>query len=325
MEENVIDLKQMFIVIFRKFGNCVKMGIIFALLLAGYKVYDVYHTLNDEELLAKADAEYEKSMFDYEKEKESLQTMINMYDVQIASLDEYLANSLKMQLDPYALSVSREEYLIDTHYQINPTLTYQDKDKTQTVVNAYRLALESGSFYDYIKEKMNINTKASYIEEIIRFQDLGNGIISIEVSYLNEDEAKKMSNYIESYLLSRKSEMEKISEHDFTPYNSTVYTVVNESLASFQENKVQQYQNVKYNLQQSEIDLLLLKEPSAKKIDTFSLVKEPIKFGIIGFLIGGVLLGMIYAFAYLLNTKVCNEKELYERYHVRVFGSVNVK
>lgn len=325
MEENVIDLKNMFIVIFRKFSNCVKLGILFALVLAAFKGYKVYNTLHDETLLAKAEAEYEKAIFDYEKEKESLETSIALLEVQLASMDEYLENSLKMKLDPYALSVSRTEYMIDTHYQINPNLTYQDPDKTQTMVNSYRLALKSGSFYDYIQEKMHIDTKASYIDEIINFQDLGNGMISIEVSSLNEETAKKLSNYIEEYLYERKSEFDLISEHDFTPYNSTVYTVVNDSLAQFQENKIQSYQTMNYSLQEKQLNLLLLKEPSASKVDNSSLIKEPLKFGIIGFLAGGVLLGMIYAFGYLLNTKVCNEREVYERYHLRVFGSVNVK
>ncbi|MBR3841116.1 MAG: hypothetical protein IKM20_08275 [Erysipelotrichales bacterium] len=325
MEEYEINLVEMFRVIFRKFGNCVIAGLLVAVTLGGYRGFDIYRTINDPELLAKAQAEYEKTIFDYEREKETLAREIDILNIRLVALDEYLGNSVKMQLDPYSLCISRNEYLIDTHYQVMPDKTYQDVDKTSTVVNTYRLMLSSSEFYKYIQENMSIKTDEKYLSEIIKFSNLGNGIISIEVEYLTEKDAKRISEYVLDFILMKKVLVDEITEHDISTYSTTLYSEVDESLATYQESKITSYQNMMYNLQEKELDLLLLEEPDAEEILDVPIIKEIIKFGIIGFLAGGVLLGMLFAFEYLFNTKVCNEKEFYDRYKVRVFGSVNVK
>lgn len=324
-EEIEINLVEMFRVIFRKFKYCVISGIIVALALGGYKGYSTYKNVNDPNLVTNAETELKTAMEEYENTQKELKESIASLEVQIAEQQEYLENSLKMQLNPYAVSTSRTEYYIDAHYQINPNLTYQNTDKTNTVVNMYKLLLQSGDFYSYIKDKMNFTTNEMYVNEIVTFSNVGNGIISVTAYYDNETDAKAISDYTYEYLLAHKAQIDDVADHDLSVFSSTLFTEVKNDFLTYQTNQRNSLDTKTIDKANKEEELADLKEPTMKDIDKSGVIKNSIKFGIIGFFVGGVLLGMIYAFGYLFNTKVCNEKELYDRYHVRVFGSVNVK
>lgn len=326
MEEYEINLVEMFRVIFRKFKYCVYLGLVFMLLLGGYKAYTTYQTINDPAKVEEIEKNYETALEEYEKQQETLEKDIAKLELKIPNLEKYLEKSYKMEFDPYAVAISRREYAIDAFYQVNPGMSYQNKDMTSTLVSAYMLAMDSSEFHDYIINDLKLDTEATYLDEIISIEDKGNGIVSIKVIAHDEIFAKNVSNSIEKYYSSIKNKINDIAKHDFTLYNTTLYTTVDETLITYQENKINDYNTQVDLLESKKTELADLKEPTKDELEGMSsVIKGFIKFGIVGFFVGGVLLGMLYAFGYLFNTKVCNEKELYDRYHLRVFGSVNVK
>lgn len=326
MEEYEINLVEMFRVIFRKFKYCVYLGLVFMLLLGGYKAYSTYQTINDPAKVEQSEKDYETALEEYEDKKEQLEKDIAKLELKIPNLDKYIQNSYKMEFDPYAVSISRREYAIDSFYKVNPGMSYQNKDMTSTLVSAYKLAMDSSEFFDYIIEDLNLDTESTYLDEIISIDDKGNGIVSIKVIGKDEEFAKSLSDSIEKYYAGIKSKIDDIAKHDITLYNTTLYTTVDESYITHQENKINDYNKQVEDLELKKTELADLKEPTKAELEGMKpVIKGFIKFGVVGFFVGGVLLGMLYAFGYLFNTKVCNEKELYDRYHVRVFGSVNVK
>lgn len=142
--EQEIDLKDLLFAVLRKWKLVVASAVIFAVLLGGAKGFLTYRSYSDPEAVATRTETYETELKRYEDDKEICEREIKNITDDIANRQDYMENSVLMNMSPYDVGEAKADLFIKTDYQIMPELTYQNIDYTDTILLSYQSTITSG-------------------------------------------------------------------------------------------------------------------------------------------------------------------------------------
>lgn len=310
MEEREIDLVDMLHRIAQRWRRVIVGAIVVGLLAGLYKAATGTLIMLDPEKLAEAQEKYQIELDDYEATGERLRTQIRNYRENSANQQEYNEKSVLMTIDPMNKYVGSFVYYVDSKFRIDPTLTYQNIDLTNRLLMAYSRYLTGGEMYNEILEKSAIVDEVRFLTEIL-WSSVDGGASSITVNCVGKSEAdvQEILGLVKSGLAEkRKTILSTIGDHDCEVLMESLYSTIDLELDATQKANLQaigEYANKigETNLELEDWD----KEGEPRKeFGWWSIVKQSIKFAIIGGVVGfAVMCGYfaaVYVFSGTVNT-----------------------
>lgn len=309
----VIDLKDMLYWALRHWRKILKGAVVIALIAGLYQACSGLRVILDDQKLADARENYEIALRDYEATGERLKTsIINLRD-QSTNQQEYNSKSMLMKINCMDKWSGNIVLYIDSKYQIDPTLTYQNLDMTNRLISAYAGYLRSGEFYQELLTLTPQIDEIRFLTEIFGVSaDPGTATITVNCIGTTEAEVRQMLDFVKTKLAERFETIRNtIGDHSYNILTESAYSTIDLSLDATQKNNllaVTEYANRigETNKELSEWENSPEPQP---EFGTLYTIKQTIKFIIFGGIIGVVVMSIWFTVKYIMSNTVKTEDD----------------
>lgn len=313
LDEREIDLVQMIKYLWKHLGYmCFGAVIGLVLMFVMQKtLLSTHETVVEGEKTA-----FEKKMAEYEQDYAQLDMEIQNLEKSIEEQITYNNESILMKVNPYDKKSVSGQFYIDANYQIVPELTYQNTDITTSVSRAYQALYTTGELAKYINERLDTKIKERYLNELISVNYLGDATLEVTVVHTDLDKAKEIYDLVIECMNQNKAQFEKtIGAFTITALNQSENGFVDLTLKETQVNNLEVINTLKESLteKQESFDMLVMPTDG---IGNGSLI--------VGAFLGFVIVFVVYAVLFLIDTTIKNEKDVSERLGLPVLGNVPV-
>ena len=325
--EQEIDLKDLIFAVLHRWRMILAAAVVLALLLGGYKALRTYNHNNDDASILEAKAQYEKDLEAYNQRVSVCEREIANLEEDIDRQEDYLENSILMNMSPYDVWEGKTELFVKTDYTIMPELTYQNQDYTATVLQSYQSALTNAQFMKDVAAKGQID--ARYLKELVtvtigKSDDGYNNLLIVQVRHTDEKLANQlMTNILEGVNQSESRIQSVIGTHTITQVNKSLGSLVDLSLADRQRNEREQLALLTDSLAEKNTSLETMeKEEMPKPVESgsHSVAKSGIKYGVLGGVLGAFAVMFFVCVIFLMSDKVYSAKDLKSRFKMKVLG-----
>ena len=322
-DEQEIDLKELLFAVLYRWRPIILIAAILGILLGGYKLASGLLTRQNAGELAETEEAYQKDMemyqvtlAGYERDLASLQNMLE-------DQQNYMNDSILMHVDPSSRPKAYAEYLVkldESGWQQYPQTV--EMDPTDGLVHSYVSNLTQWADWEKITEKTGV--KEEYLKELIGTSlDYSSNTFVVEVTYLDLDTAEWILDEILSQINEGHDELaDLVGSHTIRQVNKGSGYFYDSGLADRQKqnsDKITSYEN---SIKDKNNAMEALEEPVAPaEMSKSGVLKEAIKFGVIGVLAGGFLSVCWFCAVYILNGKVHTDEELKSRFGFRILGA----
>lgn len=313
LDEREIDLVQMIKYLWKHLGYMC-LGALVGLFLVFVMQKTLF--LVPENIEEGEKAPFEKEMEEYEQDYAQLEMEIEKLEKSIEEQVAYNNESILMKVNPYDKKSVSGQFYIDANYQIMPELTYQNTDITTSVVKAYQALYTTGELSKYINEKLENPIKERYLNELISVNYLGDATLEVTVVYTDSDKAKEIYDLILECMNENKAKFEKtVGAFTITTLNQSENAFVDLELKETQVNNLEMINKLKESLSEKKENFDMLVMPT-----------EDTGYGImlVGAFLGFVIVFVVYAVLYLVDTTIKNEKDVVERLDLPVIATIPV-
>ena len=265
-----IDLKDLMFAVLYKWRPVVIAAVVIGLLLGGFKAFSTYKSQNDPTVITEKEADYQKDLEIYEKNKSTGEREIDNLLNDITEQQMYLEKSVRMNMSPYDVWEAKIDLFVKTDYVIMPDMVYQNVDYTE--------------FLQKVAKK--VGTEPRYLKELIDIQ-VDQKILSVKVNYTDEKSVKEIMQYVLSGVDDAKAKIEEtIGAHTISVVDESVGSKVDLELADAQKEESTRLVDLNTSLEEKQDALDELQEPKKRSDlypDGIVVEKKNIDWGNIGF------------------------------------------
>ena len=338
--EQEIDLMRLLLHVLHRWRSIVAITLVAAVLLAGVSVLKNIPAQSDKEALLEIQSQYEAEMSAYEYNKASYESDVESLR---AYLNTYQEKSVLANLDPSDLWVGTANvFVLDNGGQAGSSSVSQEHDPYDAIVKAYQSELSRIGNYESLADEMGM--ESVYVKELITSQpDFNTNSVGIRIVASDEAMVSRIQAEINTLADSIHSKVkEQFTDHkimvsDWDTLRTTeAHLTMIESWVSVTPNiaDTQQKLAVIPGIEDTQLELenkiaemqkaleeLEKNKPEAPAaLGGSSIVKDALKFGIIGGFVGCFLLAAWYAVLYILDRRIHSGEDLKSRYGVRILG-----
>ena len=323
-----INLADVLRVSLKEWKKWLLFGVIAAIVLGGFYFIRGYSRMKTDNVKKRAALEaYEKDLEAYEQRKGQLNVEIEQISSSIAGLEEYLASSVLMNMDPSSKMQAAAEILIavdpDSPLASKASATY---DPSDSLIALYANSLSYHTNWDIIAQKCDI--ERTYASELLSVsKDLGANLISIAVSYPDEAKAKEIITEVLDQMDDRYEEMKNtFGEHSITIINEKTGPVNDPDLTQRQQQIVSQRSSYNNSIKNNKNELANLVAPvkPAGLTGRKALLKRTLIFVIIGGLFGLALFFVWKSLRMATDGRIHSVTELEEANMIPLLGSIRL-
>jgi len=313
--EREIDLILLVKQVMEKFKAMVIAGIIGAVVVGLIGMTWLIKEYNDPEAMKYHEETYRNALNTYNAQVKKLNREIDNLNTSIERQEEYNGKSILMKINPFDVQRGVVQYYVDTDYQINPDITYQSPDYTNSVLNAYAVNVNNGGLWKYLYDNMEEPVEFRYLKELVSVSvDYSNDMINVNVTARTEADCKELLSLVKKCFDGYHVTIdETICEHDMSLVTESIYSTVDLDLEDKQRNntvKVEDY-TVAYEEKKFELAKLLEEgEPEYTVPSPRSIVIGTIKWAIIGGVIGAFVVAAVICVMLLMDTSIKYEKDV---------------
>ncbi len=316
-EEKEIDLVRMLLKACLGWRTIAVVAIIVAFVVGGIKMAtNIAHVL-DPEVQEKAQQEYDAKVTAYEAEGRQLELAIEETERQIRVQEDYLDQSILMQLDPNQEWNGSMTLYVGTDYQIMPGSTYQNENQASKIVAAYGDYVDSGDFYTAVMDKLSFQVKdVRYLNEMLGVSvDTGRYVISISALADTREKCEELINTAKTLLLAAQSQITtQIDKHTIQTTEVRILSKENPDREAFQTNQKNAVQDMEATIANYRTDYIEWEAKEAELKLPIVTMKKAITNGIKFFLIAGLVMGFvmggIYCVGYIFSGRVQGSESL---------------
>lgn len=328
--EQEIDLRDLMFAVFRKWRLIVIFALIFSVFLGGYKCIKELMNQNNEEYVAELKEQYATDLTKYEQSKKGYESDIESFNASITNQEEYKEKSILLKVDPYNKGTASVDVFVKmSQIPENSGVTVTSVDFADGVVKAYASSIQQGGFLEDISRKMGI--ELIYLKELITVTtDYDSNMLNVSVAYTDKEGAGKILDEILKNLKTMYPDIqEHLGQHNLSVMNQNVGVMTDQTLADYQKLKVEDLTATNKNLEDTEKALKGLEEPAKPvALSRMSIVREGVKYGILGCFVGAFLVAFCVCIVYVMNGKINTDKDLKNRFglkHLGSFAQIKVK
>lgn len=309
------DLKALFFYILRQWKPVVVFCLTLALLLGCFQAYQEYKTSLHLDTESSYWAEYQQYQDEIVFMEDRVSTIQNHIDV----MQDYIQNSVLMNADHRNIYIAKTSYYIDSGYKIIPENTYQDLDKTLTLVWLYGNHMEDTTVFEKIGAQVGIEAK--YLMELVEVSIPNDSTLSISVSHPSQQTAGTIMNIIQEELQSVHRQLaDTVTEHTITQIMNTCGVYIDEALNKTQKETYDELLDLQDDLIIYREKLLALKEGPAP--GELNIVTAFIKWFILGGGVAGVLTVAYLFIRSILRNRLHASSQLVSSFRSTVLGEV---
>ena len=324
--EREIDLKDLLYRAIKKWRGIVIGAIIIGLLAALYQAASGLRTMLDDEALAEAQAKYEIAVDDHEATGERLRTSIEILRDQSANQQEYNDKSELMKIDPMNKWNGNFQIYIDSKYQIDPTMTYQNIDLTGRLVSAYSSYLRSGEMYTELLNEIDWVDEIRFLTEIYSVSsDPNTATVTVRCVGKSETDIHEILGFVKQKITERyESIRTAIGDHDLEVLTESVYSTIDLELDATQKANllaISEYANAIGEQNEKLTEWEKTPRPG-REFGARYTVKQAIKYLIISGVIGAVAMLCWYAVKYVMSSSIKTEED-WKTFGIPVLGFIS--
>lgn len=345
IEINLLDLLHY---ILRRWRSVLVCAVLLCVLLSGFKVVKGIGTLGSADL--KEDQKnYESQLEGYTISKEHLENQIKALTQSIQNKEDYYDHSVLMKLDPKTAYRGTVTFVVADAGETPAAETNQDLNlaidrKLNSALGSYAALIQNGTILRDVQNTLPSELDQKYLAELIYTQmDYQSKLLRITVLGEDEQPVQSISDAIVQGLQNASEQMTaSVAAHRLELVSSYVGNdaetsipigIIPEagaitsdascqtSIEELQKNYINTITDMQDLLLECNNQLSELKEPTAPEANTrTSVMKEGVKYGVIGFIVGAIFVGFAYALQYLACGKLMNSDELNDRYGILILG-----
>ena len=308
-----IDLRDMLYRVLMQWRVILRGAVIIGLVLCGYRLVTGLIADIDPETRQKTENKYQIEMNDWEATGEQLNTKIENLRQSSEQQQIYNEKSVLMEIDPLNKWIGSFVLYIDAKYQIDPNLSFQNTDPTMRILMAYSGYLNSGELYSSILNNTDIVDEVRFLTEILT-QRVATDSSTITVTCVgkSEEDVKEILDMVKADLYAKYVDYQAaLGSHSIEILTESIYSTIDLGLDGTQKAnllKISDYANQigELNLQEEEWE----KSPKPKqKFGTLYVIKQSIKFGIIGCVAGVFVMAGYFAMAYVFSRSMKTDSD----------------
>ena len=299
--EREIDLRDLLYYVLRKWRVIIVVGLLIAL-LAGASTFISGIANNSPEVVIDSDENDAARM----KLADEVKDLQKKFDDQ----KEYNENSVLMKTNALKKYVASFVLYIDSNYQIDPNLSYQNPDKTDSLASTYAAYLQSEELYAYVFDNTDCNSdidgQSVYLSEmIVVTRTEASPTITVACSGDSAKRVAQISDAVKKGIEAKSPEMKAaFGDHTCKILMESEYSVVDTVLRDTQEKNLKLADEYELSLTVKSEQLETLGEPVQYKPaqSTKQIVVKAIKSAIVGGVFGVVVAAAVY-FVKALQTR----------------------
>lgn len=322
-----VNLKSLFWITLSKWKIVLLFSVLFAVIVSIFFGVRDYKKMTDIDEKNKRQEEYSEKLDIYNREYEQLNTQIENIKKDLDRQDYLSEHALMLQVDPYNVYEFYGTYHIDSGYQISPTLTFQNPDKTAVLTSSYASALirldlekvlnEDGT--DYVLDNP-VNGNSLKVLNVI--SDNTSGLLEINIQADNKDHLDSIIIAVNKCIQETgKTLTEVVGEHLIGIIEENQYTNVQLDYVSLKEAFNNNINTLNTSLEEKQTELDELAEPKLEVISKKSVLFNTIKWFFIGFVIAIVISFLVVIIRVIIQDNIIDINEISKRYHVNYLGS----
>lgn len=313
--EREIDLVLLVKQVMEKFKTIVIAGIIGAVVIGLIGMTLQIKEYNDPEAMKYHEESYRNDLNTYNAEVKKLNREIDNLNTSIERQEEYNEKSILMKINPFDVQKGVVQYYVDTDYQINPDITYQSPDYTDSVLNAYAVNVNNGGLWKYLYDNMEEPVEFQYLKELVSVSvDYGNDMINVNVTARTEADCKELLILVKKCFDGYHAIIdETICEHDMSLVTESIYSTVDLDLEDKQRTNTEKVEDYTVSYEEKKFDLAELLEegePAYTVPTSRSIVTGTIKYAIIGGVVAAFAVAAVICVMLLLDTTIKYEKDV---------------
>lgn len=344
-DENEINLLDLLYHILRRWRSILIFAVLFCVLLGGFKLVKGISTFGSADL-KEEQKNYKNQLEGYKLSKEHLENQVKELTDAIHDKEDYYDHSVLMKLDPKTAYKSTVTFVVTDAGEVpsveaNRDLSLEIDRKMNSVLGSYVALIQNGTILRDVQKELSSKLDQKYLAELIYTQvDYQSRLLHVTVVGENKKEAQAISDAVVLGLQSASVKMNtSVAPHHLELLSSYIGNDAGTSIpvgiisegandGSYQtsiESIQKSYTNSITDMQNQLLDcnnqLSELEEPEPPVgASRGSVLKEGIKYGIIGFIAGAFVLAVVYALQYLLCGKLIDSDELNDRYGILLLG-----
>lgn len=315
--ETEIDLKDLFFELLYKWRSILVAALIGAILLGAFQYYSVYrvHAAGEK---TKDEKQYEIDLENYRDSIRNTRNSVRTYTNLIKERNDYLDQSVYMSLDSQNEWIAYKRFYIRMDQAVLDALPESvQEDPVNHVMMVYSSALKSNLDPEEMEALLG-TSKREYIDELVGIgTDADSNTFYIQVIGADEETVRSQLDYFVNRLETVCQPIaQEVGTHTLVPVIDNAYSRTDNNLSAKQDEINQQVEEWQTALKEQREKLNQLEEEE-EPIAPGNHVK---KFAAIGFILGALLLVVIYAVKYVLGGKLHAGWELSEKYSLPVLG-----
>ncbi len=297
-------------------------------LLGAFMLVRNYRSMTDASEIASRREEHEVALEEYEISKEQLEAHISNLQSEL-ELQQYIEDhNILLRIDPYNVYTESATYYVDTGYEVQPELSYQNPDRTSAVTNSYRTVLQRIDLNEVLgtflgEEVMTGNPVRGNSFTIANiWTESSNGALYITINGENRESVDAVMDAVEKAIAEASIEYQSVyGEHTITRFESSQYQRIDLDLAAMQTSFTDNLEKIRQSLLDSVKELSELKAPALEESGLRALAKKTIKYGLVG-CVAGILVVMVWVvLRFATQDQLWNLREVRRRCGVRVLGT----
>lgn len=347
-DESEISMLDLLYHILRRWRSILLIAVLFCALLGGFKLVKGIRTLGSA-ALKEEQKNYESQLEGYTISKEHLENQIKELTQSIQDKEDYYDHSTLMKLDPKQAYKGTVTFVVTDAGEVPSTEVNRDLSlaidrKVNSVLGSYVALIQNGTILQDVQKELSSKLDQKYLAELIYTQvDYQSKLLHITIVGDDKQQVQSISDTIVQGLQNASVQMNaSVAAHRLELLSSYVGNDADTSIpigmipeagtntsdASYQtsiEGIQKSYTSSITDMQNQLLDcnnqLSELDEPEPPVgASRTSVLKEGIKYGVIGFIAGAFVLAFVYALQYLLCGKLMDSDELNDRYGILLLG-----
>ena len=323
-------------------------AVLFCVLLGGFKIVKGIRTLGSADL-KEEQKNYESQLEGYTISKEHLENQIEELTEAIQNKEDYYDHSVLMKLDPKKSYKGTVTFVVTDAGEVpsaeaNRDLSLAIDRKMNSVLGSYVALIQNGTILRDVQNELSSKLDQKYLAELIYTQvDYQSKLLHITVVGDDKQQVQTVSDGIIQGLQNASAQMNaSVASHRLELLSSYVGNDADTSIPigmipeagantsdesyqtsieELQKNYTSSITDMQNQLLDCNNQLSELEEPEPPVgASRTSVLKEGIKYGIIGFVAGAFVLAFVYALQYLLCGKLMDSDELNDRYGILLLG-----
>ncbi len=352
-QEEEINLISLVFAVLHKYRQMLAAALVCAVLFIGLAVvknillnYSIKKAAENGDSTPRTSAQqtYEEDMTEYREAQTTHDSDVKNYNAQlrdnersqttlqfnIDNAEEYIEKSVLNSIDPYNVYNARADMYVTTDYKILPGMDYQNPDYTDSILSAYSSLLMNHENVSAIAKKFDMEER--YMRELIGVSgDSSTRLLTINVNADSEEKADAILDAMLSQLESLYGTIEStVGHHTITQLSRTSSVTVSTDLRDQQQatrDNMTDLQNQMTSLKADHDMLEQYIQKADQDLDALEVPKDPgdgstslVKFGIIGFALGIVLIAVIAIVKFLTAGLVYSANDLKSTCNLPILG-----